>query len=213
MITQGLLRFQRYISRKKKAAPKLTKKARTILTKGLSFKQKELELSFSKSLLPFKRSWLLYFISISMFWHIFVWTSNSIEVNDSQSSVLAFNLIMLTIGLFSIVIVKKKRNFKYSEPCLFLLQICLSIGYSEATNWEKINPKGTNFTVNGIFLEISLLIPMLSQCSWKVNTVSSFFLNMYLNLRLNLDDSKGYMRGSLAVFIAKRSIYLLRILY
>jgi hypothetical protein len=176
-----------------------SKKVTSIFGMFLSFKEKALEDSYFEYILPYNQKYLLYYQVIGLMILLGNWALNPLDLNNNQGSPLVFNILNIIFLLGMTIYIKRKKTFKYSQISIFLLQIYFCVGYLESHQKNKAYLRPVNYALLGIFLEIIVMMALVSRCSWKINVISSLTLNIYCNFRFT-DSGDQEFKGSPFLF-------------
>jgi hypothetical protein len=109
---------------------------------------------------------------------------NSKDLDNHMEGKFLFSVVNFSIILLIFLLtVYKSKSFNYSQEVIILLQSYVCIGFVESQNFSQENMMHSYYTVTALVIEFILIIPLLSNCNWKLTTAACLLLNIYLGMR------------------------------
>jgi hypothetical protein len=155
------------------------------MRKSLVFMDVCMENSYQKSNNSYQRLFLSFYILCLLVISVGLFLTTYLKENtanfDGPQWICLSLITLLLIGL--VLSILDKQSKKYFNQTILMTQIFGCMGYLETCvriTYLSANPLWIIFP-----LEIFIYLPLISRCSWRVNSVGTLFLSLYFWLRID----------------------------
>jgi hypothetical protein len=112
------------------------------------------------------------------------WLLNPLNIEKKRGYISLINIIHILILVMGFLFIKTRPEFKHPGIGIFFIQIYVAVTFVEGIQAKKTLIRVSGFIIASMFIEILVMLSVISRCSWKQNAISLLVLNIYLGCQL-----------------------------
>jgi hypothetical protein len=161
----------------------------------LIFLDKDLEFSFGEFLSNFQHLFLRLLLGSLLILSILIFILNPWGINyeDSHEVAIIIAEVLLVLGISIVLFVW--RSFSYPQEAIIGVLTCASICFVELSRRHHSDWNKTTYGMTAMLMEVYLLVPMISRCHWKYNSLFVFLITNYCNFRFTPIEENLSLKG------------------